>query len=236
MWGKLFAGMAGLNTDWLFMAGQSGGAEAIAARFAGANSLIEPFAISSTLILYDLLQLVGWAAAGCFVGALSTQKWVRYRAPWSVMVVTAGGGLILIATHLGLPYWLDDAIKAEAVKSTFDPLAPLFSLLVVIVVGTVVYTVRESLDLPVAPKQSWWGKSKKKSGQKSGLQPMQLLRRATGSATASPAATFAANANDELVRPRRPVRVPDHSELPEWEPPRRVLKNRKSDAWQPARG
>lgn len=225
VWGKLFAGMAGLNTDWLFLAGQSGGAEAIAARFAGANSLdtllllIEPFTISSTLILYDLLQVAGWAIAGSFVGTLSTQKWVRYRAPWSVMVVTAGGGLILIATHLGLPYWLDDAIKQEVVKSTFDPLAPLFSLLVVIVVGTIVYTVRESLDLPVAPKRRWWAKSRKKSGQKSMIQPLQLFRRGEASSPAN-SATFAANANEDFIRPRRPVRVPDHSELPEWEPPR----------------
>jgi len=112
VWGKIIGGMVGLNIDWLLMAGQSLDIPVIATRFHGANSLetllliIEPFAGTSSFILYNLLQVAGWIVAGAFVGSLAGRKWVKYRTPWSVLVVTAGGGLIMLATHIALPYWL----------------------------------------------------------------------------------------------------------------------------------
>ncbi len=224
IWGKVMAGMAGMNTDWLILAGQTPEIQAIAERFQDANSLdtllllVEPFANTSTLILYNLLQVFGWAAAGGFVGSLSTSKWVKYRAPWSVMVVTAGGALIMLVTHVGLPYWLSDSVS----QPVYDPVAPLFSLMVVIVVGTVVYSLRESLDLPVAPKRRY---------RKVRRQPAQSAAAGGGAfgffkrASAVMESTQKKNAgkqnfDDNLDKPRRPVRVPNQSELPEWEPPK----------------
>jgi hypothetical protein len=162
MWGKVVGGMADLDIDWLMLAGQAPNPQMIAARFHGANSLqtllllVDPFAVSSNQILYHLLQVVGWTVAGGVVGWLAWRKWVKYQAPWSVLVVTAGGGLIMLATHVGLPYWLPEALSERALASPPDPVAPLFSLLTVIVVGTILYSLRESLDLPVLPKRSLW--------------------------------------------------------------------------------
>lgn len=219
-WGKILGGMAGLNIDWLIMAGQLPDSQIIIERFQDANSLetlillVEPFAAPSTVILYHLLQVVGWAVAGGFVGALAGQRWVKYRAPWSILVVTAGGGLIMLATHVGLPYWLQEAATDAPITIQPDPTAPLFSLIVVIIVGTVLFTLRESLDLPAAPQRNWRAI---RPSRKSKVSPFALFRRSKAQeatltpeqATSGPAIPF-----------QKPVRVPHHSELPEWEPPK----------------
>ncbi len=213
LWGKLIAGMAGMNPDWVLLAGQAPHVDMIANRFAAANSLdtllllIDPFATTSSLLLYHLLQVAGWIVTGAFVGGLASHRWVKYYAPWSVMVVTAGGGLIMLLTHVGLPYWLVDAVPDNV---QFDPAAPLFSLVVVIIVGTLVYSIRESLDLPVAPKRSAWASRRKKEKEKSKPNAFGFLKR-----TPKPAINQFANTSDssfpEQAHPRRPVRVPKQS-------------------------
>jgi len=221
-WGKILGGMSGLSIDWLFLAGQSPDVQAIATQFQGANSLetllllIEPFASTSSVILYNLLQVIGWAIAGGLVGSLAGRKWVKYRVPWSILVVTAAGGLIMLATHVGLPYWLKEAVPETALATSVDPVAPLFSLLMVIIVGTTVYTLRESLDLPVAPKRSM--RAMRRKGKKS--PGFGLFKRPpkTGPKAKEPD-------TEEVETPafaaqRKPVRVPHQSELPEWEPPK----------------
>jgi len=224
LWGKMLGGMAGLDLDWLVLAGQTPDVMAIAARFEDKNSLntllllIEPFANTSSVILYNLLQVIGWATAGGFVGSLAKQKWVKYRTPWSILVLTAGGGLIMMVTHLGLPYWLQEALSEEALIALQDPTGPLFSLLMIIVVGTTVYSMRESLDLPVAPQKNVWETSRKQRPQKGGGSQLARLFRGVNKAQQSHSMRGPASA-EELVQPRRPVPVPHYSELPEWEPP-----------------
>jgi|GEM_PF-943521 len=229
VWGKIIGGMVGLNIDWLLMAGQSLDIPVIATRFHGANSLetllliIEPFAGTSSFILYNLLQVAGWIVAGAFVGSLAGRKWVKYRTPWSVLVVTAGGGLIMLATHIALPYWLQEAVSETAVTVTQDPVAPLFSLIVVIIVGTTIYSLRESLDLPVAPKRTLQIiRRQRKAKKASKVQPFSLFKRGP-KAQDSPRQNKQVDQTDidsDLTPRRRPVRVPHHSELPEWEPPK----------------
>lgn len=222
LWGKMLAGMAGINLDWLILAGQAPDVQAIMERFQDANSLntllllVEPFATSSTIILYNLLQVVGWAAAGGFVGALAKRKWIKYRTPWSILILTAGGGLIMMVTQLGLPYWLQEAVTEETVTALQDPSGPLFSLLVVIIVGTTVYSLRESLDLPVAPRQNIWAKRGRKQNGKTQLA--KFLKRSF-----TPAQGESGNSEDNQSSAdnnlaRRPKRVP-YTELPEWQPP-----------------
>jgi hypothetical protein len=230
MWGKILGGMAGLNMDWLVMAGQMPKVEAIMSRFQGANSLetllllVEPFAASSNVILYNLLQVVGWAVAGGFVGALAWRKWVKYRTPWSILVLTAGGGLIMVATHLGLPYWLQEAITPEAAAVLADPIGPLFSLLMVIIVSTTIHSFRESLDLPVAPRRKVKvrrqnkNKKAKPAPVKLFQRPKTVRRQVRKKRQGSRDADTLEGA--EFDHSRQPVRVPHHSELPEWEPPK----------------
>ncbi|RMF04843.1 MAG: hypothetical protein D6768_02290 [Chloroflexi bacterium] len=220
VWGKLIGGMAGMNTDWLLLAGHTPQAQAIAERFQDANSLntllllVEPFAASSVVLLYNLLQVAGWILAGAFVGGLSSRRWVKYHAPWSVLVVTAGGGLILLAAHVALPYWLVDAAAESGALLDYDPSAPLFSLVVVILVGTLVYTLRESLDLPVAPRRVL---------RRAGANRQPVMARATPAFSlfkrSAKIKTGASEQSEDLGQPRRPVRVPSQHELPEWEPP-----------------
>jgi hypothetical protein len=226
VWGKILGGMAGMDIDWLTMAGNAPETQAIMTRFQSANSLqtllllVEPFAATSGVILYNLLQVIGWAVAAGFVGSLSGRKWVKYRAPWSILVLTAGGGLILLATHLGLPYWLNEAVTPATLAALKDPTGPLFSLIIVIIVGTIVHSLRETLDLPVAPQQDFSTLRRRHPGNSiSESGPVKLFRRATRST--SPDATRGAELVDNTFdRPRRPVPVPHTSELPEWEPPR----------------
>jgi hypothetical protein len=213
IWGKVLGGMAGLNIDWLILAGHPPEVAAITARFAAANSLqtllllVEPFATTSSVILYNLLQVGGWAVAGGFVGTFAYYRWVKYRAPWSTLVLTAGGGLIMLATHLGMPYWLHEAITPETVAVLQDPTGPLFSMLMIVIVGTTVYSLRESLDLPVAPPQPV-------RTARRNVEPSKLFRRPS-----KPEPQKNQSETDDLNQPRRPVRIPHYSELPEWEPP-----------------
>jgi hypothetical protein len=237
VWGKLVGGMAGLNIDWLILAGQTPSAEAVMHHFQDANSLetllllVEPFAASSTIILYNLLQVVGWAVAGGFVGSLAAHKWVKYRAPWSILVITTGGGIIMMVTHLALPYWLADAVTPQVVAILRDPAGPLFSLLMVIIISTTIHSFRERLDLPVVPQRSPRRISQRKA--KTSPQP-GFFRRAKAKTLGKPATKqqnglVEANGQGrninrqetdrDLDRPRHPVRVPNQSELPEWEPP-----------------
>jgi hypothetical protein len=222
MWGKILGGMAGTNIDWLVMAGHAPAGQAIADRFSEANSLqtllllVEPFSASSSVILYNLLQVVGWAVTAGLVGWLAERKWVKHSAPWSILVITAAGGLIMLITHLGLPYWLQEAVGEDTRMALRDTTGPLFSVIVVIIVGTTIYSLREALDLPVAPPQNIWANRRQSQPAKTG--PFGLFRRASHSAQPAPAA--AADETADLGRLRRPVRVPHYSELPEWEPPR----------------
>jgi len=236
LWGKLVGGMAGLSIDWLILAGQTPGADAVMLHFQDANSLetllllVEPFAATSSIILYNLLQVIGWAVAGGFVGSLAAQKWVKYRTPWSIMVITTGGGLIMMATHLALPYWLKEAVTPEAVAVLQDPAGPLFSLLMVIIISTTIHSFRERLDLPVAPQR----KNKRSKQKIRKTRQLSFFRRAKAKTTRGQgrkqrgglveANIVQGGQNRERVehdldRPRRPVRVPHQSELPEWEPP-----------------
>ena len=125
----------------------------------------------------------------------------------------------MLATHVGLPYWLPEALPETALTRPPDPVAPLFSLLTVIIVGTVVYSLRESLDLPVLPKRVVARPTQQGSLFK--VRPFSLFKR-------SPKAQVKQGeqgqegglTQEEMARPRQPVRVPHHSELPEWEPPK----------------
>ena len=222
-WGKFIGGMTGLEIDWLILAGKSFDLQTMTLRFQETNSLetlillIEPFAATATIILYNLLQIVGWAVAGGFVGSLAGRKWIKHRAPWSILVVTAGGGLIMLVTHLVLPFWLQEAVTAEAEAVLQDPVGPLFSLLIIIIAGTTIHTLRESLDLPVAPNRTHWSKPKQHK-QKLKLQPANLFKR-----TKTALHRQKQQQETDTSKPNRthqPIRVPNQSELPEWEPPK----------------
>jgi hypothetical protein len=222
LWGKMLGGMAGLDIDWLSLAGQAPQTVGLVTRFENANSLqtllllVEPFSAQSSVVLYNLLQIIGWALAASFVGSMAARKWVRYRTPWSILVVTAGGGLILLATHLGLPYWLAEALTETTQATLRDPTGPLFSLIMVIIVGTTLYSLREALDLPVAPAHDVWTRRQSEQKQTAAeAGSMRLLRRSRR----TPQNGFDPRL-DQLDQPRRPVRVPHYHELPEWEPPK----------------
>ncbi len=225
-WGKVVGGVAGMNIDWLVMAGHTPSFEIVKTRFHDANSLktllllVEPFATTSNVILYNLLQVLGWALAAGFVGALAWRRWVKYSTPWSALVLTAGGGLIMLAVHLGLPRWLNEATTPEAMAVLRNPMGPLFSLLTVIIIGTVVYSLRESLDLPVAPPRS----IRRPNPTTSRLSnPFNNLFKRPVPATTEIKPGLKPGLKDlppDAERPHAPVRVPHYSELPEWEPPR----------------
>jgi hypothetical protein len=125
----------------------------------------------------------------------------------------------MLATHLGLPYWLNEAVTEATLVALKDPTGPLFSLIVVIIVGTTVHSLRETLDLPVAPPQNLNSRRYQPEHNHAESGPMRLFRR---SFRLSPpdSRRGAESADNDFDRPRQPVRVPHHSELPEWEPPR----------------
>jgi hypothetical protein len=229
LWGKIIAGIVGFNIDWLVIAGKTIDVRVIAERFDGANSLktllllVEPFAADPDVVLYNLLQVVGWAVAAGVVGTLAHHRWVKYRTPWSILIVTTIGGIILMITHLGLPYWLTNAVSKEAIQVVQNPIEPLFSLLVVIIVGTAVYSIRERLDLPVAPQRSIWA-MRRQAQMESGKSksPLDFFKRSVRQEKTQVRYSSHKNGGQENGKNqiRQPVRVPDYTELPEWKPPK----------------
>ncbi|MFQ5575908.1 MAG: hypothetical protein ACE5G8_02850 [Anaerolineae bacterium] len=196
LWGKLLGGMAGLNIDWLAMAGQSPAVAGLMQRFHGLDALetllkiLQPFAADATVLLYHLLQIVLWAVAGALVGFLARQKWIQHRYPWSILVTTAAGAAALVAGHILLFGWLTEAA----------PAAPNYNYLIVgavaaMLVGGSLEATRKFLDFPLVLR------AKKK-------KPV--------APAASPTATSQPPQRQVATPKRAPVPLP---ELPEWKPP-----------------
>ncbi|MEM7028526.1 MAG: hypothetical protein AAF629_02950 [Chloroflexota bacterium] len=153
LWGKMLAGMSGLEIDWLLITGQTASLAGIMQRFNGVGSLdtlsklIAPIAPDTTLLLYHLLQIAVWALVAGFVGFLAHQRWIYHRYPWSTLLISAAGITALGLSHLFLTIWLK---KTDPTLLNYDP------LLIVAVAGLVVSStlavVRQALELPVAPK------------------------------------------------------------------------------------
>lgn len=112
LWLKLCAGMAGHSLDLWAINGWTMSAEAVLTRFHAANSLqtllllIEPFGGDSVLLLFHLLQILAWAAAGYVVGVLreflnSGGHYIRAAA------LSIGPGLLLVwGGYVAVPSWL----------------------------------------------------------------------------------------------------------------------------------
>lgn len=194
LWGKLLAGMAGLNVDWLMMS-QTPSVAGLMQRFNGVGSLetlsklVTPFTPDTTLLLYHLLQVAAWALVAGFVGLLAHQRWLAQRYPWSTLIMSAVGITALGLSHLFLTIWLK---QTDPITLNYDP------LIVVAVTGLVVSStlavIRQALELPVAPKVH----RRVISVPVKRHQPRQQV-------------AF----QQEQVRPT-PVPMP---ELPEWQPP-----------------
>ena len=195
LWGKLLGGMAGLNIDWLAMAGQSPTVAGLMQRFNGLDALetllkiLQPFAPDATVLLYHLLQIAGWGVVGGLMGALARQMWLRRLYPWSALAMTATGALAMAAGHILLAGWLTDAAPAAL---------PYGALLLAAVAGTFISgtleSARQMMELPLAPPRT--------------KQPVVAPAPAATTEPVAPAASPA-------VRPA-PIPLP---ELPEWEPP-----------------
>lgn len=129
LWLKLAGGMAGQSTDMLTLLHYSVPVDGIITRFVGADSvttlrlLIEPLNKDSTLLLLDLLQVIGWGLAGALI------SWLRYRAwnenkPWLSMTtallystLALWGIVYVLPVALGLATFQMDGIDPWATLS-----------------------------------------------------------------------------------------------------------------------
>jgi hypothetical protein len=199
LWGKLLNGMAGLDNDWLLIAGQSPTVAGLMQRFNGLGSLetltrlVEPFAPDTTLLLYHLLQIAVWALVAGLVGFLANQKWLYHHYPWSTVIVS---GLGIVTLGLGLLFLAAWLREVDLTVLNYQP------LLVVAVAGLTVSStlevLRQALELPVAPNVH------------RRVISVPVPRRQSGGEVASASATQHGQSKPT------PVPLPD---LPEWEPP-----------------
>lgn len=112
LWLKLAAGMSGAPVDLWLLHGWSMTAAPLYERFQAANSLqtliwlVEPLAHDSLGLLFNLLQVLAWAAAGFAVGGL-TQALPAQVSPGRKAMLGLVPGLILIwAGYVAVPMWL----------------------------------------------------------------------------------------------------------------------------------
>lgn len=114
-WLKLAGGMAGIQPDLLTLHQEPIFVSAVAARFAGANSLsalqrlVAPFAGDATFLLLDILQVLGWGLCASLVAWFRQQRWAELRPAWSLIVALLGGTSVSIGTLFLLPVWLQVA-------------------------------------------------------------------------------------------------------------------------------
>jgi hypothetical protein len=199
LWGKLLAGMAGLDIDWLVMIGQSPDLAGLVQRYNSLGSLetltklIQPLAPDTTLLLYHLLQILSWGLAAGLVGVLARQKWLYHHYPWSTLVVSALGVITLSLSHLFLVVWLK---QANLALLTYQPL--LVTALISLVASSALEIIRQSLELPVAPKIH-----------------RRLITAPVTQAEAY-SGVFASSPTPRGQDRPTPIPLPD---LPEWEPP-----------------
>ncbi len=196
LWGKILGGMAGLSADWLLLAGKMPAVAGVSQRFHALsaidtlNKLLQPFAPNSTVLLYHLMQIALWAAVGALVGVLADRNWLHRRFyPWATIITAAIGAVGLVAGHLFMTLWLQDAAPEVFPWQTVLTAA---AYAAVITGGADV--IRRFLDLPLAP-----------ATRKRFTLPVFRRFRWTESRTEK---AFRHNS--------APVPVPN---LPDWEPP-----------------
>lgn len=199
LWGKLLGGMAGLDIDWLAMIGQSPTLAGLIQRYNGLSSLetltklIQPVAPDTTLLLFHLLQIATWGMVAGLVGFLAQQKWLYHHYPWSTLAASTLGIIALGAGHLFLSVWLRQANPALI---NLQPL--LITAIVGLMVSSTLEVIRQSLELPVAPKIH-----------------KRVISVPVKSSETQPEVSATSTTNQGQTKPT-PVPLPD---LPEWEPP-----------------
>lgn len=119
LWLKIGAGMTGVSPDLWQVNGWTLDVVLVYERFHTADSLqtlvriVEPLASNSLILLFNLLQVLTWAAAGFVVGllihSLHTWKSQVRAAPYSAWsaALSLGPGLVLIwGGYVAVPAWL----------------------------------------------------------------------------------------------------------------------------------
>lgn len=199
LWGKLFDGMAGLDIDWLAMAGVSPDVAGLMQRYQNLGALEmlfklgQPFYADTTFLLYHLLQVLLWGGAGLLVGFMVERRWINHFYPWIIVFTVSAGVALLAAGHLALPAWL-----VEAAPATINYHNLILAAVFALVVCSSLEVPRRFFELPVLPQ-----------ADKKILPVMPLsLEPVQSRASDRPAGGGAFKA--------APIQLP---ELPEWEPP-----------------
>lgn len=200
LWGKLFDGMAGLDIDWLAMAGALPATAGLMQRYQNLDALemlfklIQPFYPDTTFLLYHLLQVLLWGGVGLLVGFLVERRWINNFYPWGILLTVSAGVAALTGGHLALPVWL-----VEAAPATINYHNLLLAAIFALVIAGALEIIRRFFELPVSPKPI----------QKRAFpaEPMSL----------EPASSLSAERSTGVgVYRAAPIQLP---ELPEWEPP-----------------
>jgi len=195
LWGKLFGGMAGLNIDWLAMAGQSPAAAGLMQRFHGLTALetllkiVQPFIATPNDLLVHFLQIALWAAVAAGVGILASRKWLFNKYPWSVLIISGLGAIGLAAGTIAIALWLNDVAPA-----TLDYAAILVGALLGLVVSGLLEVLRAVVDLPLT------------------IKPPGRVRPVVG----LPAEPATSASRPQATSTAMPVQLPD---MPDWDPP-----------------
>ncbi len=117
LWGETLAALHGYAPDFLLFAAQPWSVSTVAARFTGLNSwrtlaaLGAPFAPDPTALLYHVLQIALWGAAGALTG-----KWLQANPkggrPSGVLLAALGGAVSLGILQGATALWLGQHPKA----------------------------------------------------------------------------------------------------------------------------
>ncbi len=158
LWGETLAALHGYAPDFLLFAAQPWDVSVVTARFAGLSSwrtlaaLGMPFAPTPTALLYYVLQIALWGAAGALTG-----RWLQANPkggrPSGVLLAALGGAVSLGILQGAVALWL-----GQHPKAWFVPHAGLllFPMLLSPLAVTWLEILRDffSRPLPVSPRKA----------------------------------------------------------------------------------
>lgn len=126
LWLKILASLTARPLDLARLSGQALSAADVVERYSPLNSwrtlatLFNPFADTSRGLLFHLLQVLAWIAAGYLVGWLIHRAWSDRWRGWVPLIAAGGGGGLLGVGHVFLSHVLlveatDESLSLEYV-------------------------------------------------------------------------------------------------------------------------
>lgn len=190
LWLKLCAGMTGASPGLWQINGWTMAIDPLYARFHDANSLQtlvllgQPLARDSLFLLFNVLQVLAWTAAGFVAGYLARRLHTGRGRGWTVALSLGPALVILWAGYVAVPSWLQIAGPRWLIPRWLPAQVLLAGVGAWVIDSLARYFQRPVVSggavRPFAPRFSWFSKRPRSRWQdegKSARDPLVLIKK-----------------------------------------------------------